>query len=175
VLVEWRYSSTHSLTSALDGGEWSASRACRFTSRERVPSTHWIGGWVGSRAVLDAVVKSKIPSPYRESNPRTTISSPLPSRYTGEPQGWSERCCEEKNSHHLLGLEPQIIHPVAQCYTTELSRLIQPHQRGIHFQHFADCLCLHPQRPIDPEYIITRHGRRTDDQSVPKVPLPYGP
>jgi hypothetical protein len=27
----WRYSSTHSLTSALDGGEWSASRPGRFT------------------------------------------------------------------------------------------------------------------------------------------------
>jgi hypothetical protein len=26
VLREWRYSSTHSLTSVLDGGEWSASR-----------------------------------------------------------------------------------------------------------------------------------------------------
>jgi hypothetical protein len=26
ILGEWRYSSTHSLTSALDGGEWSASR-----------------------------------------------------------------------------------------------------------------------------------------------------
>jgi hypothetical protein len=24
---------------------------------------HWIGGWVGSRAVLDAVVKRKIPIP----------------------------------------------------------------------------------------------------------------
>jgi hypothetical protein len=31
VLGEWRYSSTHSLTSALDGGEWSASRPGRFT------------------------------------------------------------------------------------------------------------------------------------------------
>jgi hypothetical protein len=28
---------------------------------------------VGSRAVLDAVVKRKIPSPLRESNPRTLI------------------------------------------------------------------------------------------------------
>jgi len=44
------------LTSALDGGEWSASRASRFT-----PGTHWIGGWVGPRGVLDAVVKRKIP------------------------------------------------------------------------------------------------------------------
>jgi hypothetical protein len=29
------YSSTHSLTSALDGGEWSASRPCRFIPKER--------------------------------------------------------------------------------------------------------------------------------------------
>jgi hypothetical protein len=32
---EWRYSSTRSLTSALDGGEWSASRPGRLTRRER--------------------------------------------------------------------------------------------------------------------------------------------
>jgi hypothetical protein len=55
------YSSTHSLTSALDVGERSASRPGRFTPRERAPGTHWIGGWVGSRAVLEAVVKRKIP------------------------------------------------------------------------------------------------------------------
>jgi len=36
------YSSTH-LTSALYGGEWSASRPIRFTPRERTPGTHWIG------------------------------------------------------------------------------------------------------------------------------------
>jgi hypothetical protein len=30
-LGEWRYSFTHSLTSALVGGEWSASRPGRFT------------------------------------------------------------------------------------------------------------------------------------------------
>jgi hypothetical protein len=35
------------LTSALDGGEWSASSPDRFTLRERAPGTHWIGGWVG--------------------------------------------------------------------------------------------------------------------------------
>jgi hypothetical protein len=33
------------------------------------PSTRWIGGWVGSRAGLDAVVKRKSPSPHQESNP----------------------------------------------------------------------------------------------------------
>jgi hypothetical protein len=49
------------LTSALYGGEWSASCYGRFIPRERAPGTHWTGGWVGPRAVLDAVVKRKIP------------------------------------------------------------------------------------------------------------------
>jgi hypothetical protein len=77
LLGEWRYSSTHSLTSALGGGEWSASRPGRFTPRKTAPGTHWTGGWVGPRAVLDAVVKRKIPSPRRESNPRTPIIQPV--------------------------------------------------------------------------------------------------
>jgi hypothetical protein len=46
------------LTSALAGGEWSASRTGRFTPRftpgERAPGTHWIGG-----ACLDEVEKRK--------------------------------------------------------------------------------------------------------------------
>jgi hypothetical protein len=57
------------------GTRWKylASRPGRFTPREKVPSAHWIGGWVGPRAILDAAVKRKIPSPHRESNPRTPI------------------------------------------------------------------------------------------------------
>jgi hypothetical protein len=82
VLGKWMYSSTHSLASAIDGGEWSASRPGRFTPRERDPGTHWIGGWVGPRAGLDAVVKRKIRSPRRESNPRTPIVQPVAQRYT---------------------------------------------------------------------------------------------
>jgi hypothetical protein len=61
----------------LDGGEWSASRPGRFTPRERSPSTHWIGGWMGPRVALDTVVKRKIPSSLRESNPRTQIVQPI--------------------------------------------------------------------------------------------------
>jgi hypothetical protein len=34
-------------TSALDGGEWSASCPGHFIPRERAPGTQWIGGWVG--------------------------------------------------------------------------------------------------------------------------------
>jgi hypothetical protein len=84
VLGEWKYSSTHSLTSALDGGEWSALRRGCFTPspRERAPGAHWIGGWVGPRAILDAVVKRKIPSSRRESNPRTPIVQPVAQHYT---------------------------------------------------------------------------------------------
>jgi hypothetical protein len=50
--------------------------------KERAPGTHWIGGWVCLRAVLDAVVKRKIPSPRRESNPKTPIVQPAAQRYT---------------------------------------------------------------------------------------------
>jgi hypothetical protein len=50
--------------------------------RERAPSTHWIGGWMGLRAVLNAAVKRKIPSHRRESNPRTPIVQPVAQRYT---------------------------------------------------------------------------------------------
>jgi hypothetical protein len=53
-----------------------------FTHRDRAPSTHWIGGWVGPRAVLDTAVKRKIPSPRRESNPRTPIVQSVAERYT---------------------------------------------------------------------------------------------
>jgi hypothetical protein len=61
---------------------WSASLPGRFTPREWAPGTHWIGSSVGPRAVLDAVVKRKIPSPGRESNPRTPIFQPIAQRYT---------------------------------------------------------------------------------------------
>jgi hypothetical protein len=47
---------------------------------------------------------------------------PLDSRLSG-PQSWSGRGGEEQNSQLLTGLEPPIIHPIAQRYTTELSRL----------------------------------------------------
>jgi hypothetical protein len=48
----------------------------------KAPDTHWIGGWVGPRAVLEVVVKRKIPSPRQESNPRTPIVQLVAHRYT---------------------------------------------------------------------------------------------
>jgi hypothetical protein len=66
VLGEWKYSSTH-YTSALDGGEWSVSRPAALPPREIAPCTHSIRDWVDLKVGLDAVVRRKIPSPYRES------------------------------------------------------------------------------------------------------------
>jgi hypothetical protein len=47
------------LTSTLDGCEWSASRPGHFTPVERATGIHWIRGWVGPTAGLDAVEKGK--------------------------------------------------------------------------------------------------------------------
>jgi hypothetical protein len=51
-------------------------RPSRFTLRERTPRTHWIGGWVGLRAVLDAVMERKIPSPAGNRTLELRSSSP---------------------------------------------------------------------------------------------------
>jgi hypothetical protein len=67
-----------SLTSAPDGGKWSASRPCLFISRGKSPGPgiRWIGGWVGPRVGLDAVEKRKIKH-WRESNLGRPACSPL--------------------------------------------------------------------------------------------------
>jgi hypothetical protein len=49
------------LTSALVGGEWSASCSDRFIPGERVSGTDWIRGRVGPRASLDDVEKILAP------------------------------------------------------------------------------------------------------------------
>jgi hypothetical protein len=65
------------LTSALEGGEWSASRTDRFTRRKGTPDTRWIGSWVGPIAGLEVVEKRKIP----RTETRTPILKPVAIRY----------------------------------------------------------------------------------------------
>jgi hypothetical protein len=57
------------LTSALAGGEWSASRFCRFSPVERAPGTHWIGSWVDPRVGLDDVKTKFLTLPGLELRP----------------------------------------------------------------------------------------------------------
>jgi hypothetical protein len=69
------------LTSPLAGGEWSASRPCRFTPGERASGTHWIGGWVDPRDSLNGV-KKKNSWLHQESNSDPSAVQPVASRYT---------------------------------------------------------------------------------------------
>jgi hypothetical protein len=68
-----------SLTSALVGGEWSVSCPDHFTPKERAPSTHRIGGWVGPRAGLDDV-ENRIFLILPGLNP--SLVQPVASHYT---------------------------------------------------------------------------------------------
>jgi hypothetical protein len=47
------------LTSALAGGEWSASCPCHFMPRKKALHTHCTGCWVDPRAGLDDMEKRK--------------------------------------------------------------------------------------------------------------------
>jgi hypothetical protein len=77
------YSSYSYLTSATRWG-WVVSVMPwpHFTPRERTPGTHWIGGWVGLRAGLDAGARRKILCPCRGSNLNHPIIQPVVRHYT---------------------------------------------------------------------------------------------
>jgi hypothetical protein len=91
------------LTSALDGGEWSASRHGRLTPRERAPDIHWKGGWVGTIAFLDAVENRKISCPCRN---RTAAVQPIDRRYT-------HRCSTKSKTFFLITVIMQNDHKKA--------------------------------------------------------------
>jgi hypothetical protein len=78
------------LTSALVGGEWSATRHCRFT-----PGTHFIGGWVDPRAGLDDMEKWKFFTLLGLEFPSPIVVQPIASRYTD----WAIPALVRKNSN----------------------------------------------------------------------------
>jgi hypothetical protein len=51
------------LTSAVDGGKWSALRPRRFIPGERALGIHWTERWMGPKAGLGAVEKNLLPLP----------------------------------------------------------------------------------------------------------------
>jgi hypothetical protein len=79
---ERRYSSYSFLTSALDGGEWSASRPGRALPRGKTPGTHCTGGWVGLGAGLDTEDRGKSLWPCRGSNPDRPVVQYVVRHYT---------------------------------------------------------------------------------------------
>jgi hypothetical protein len=87
------------LTSAIVGGEWSASRPCRFTPMERAPGTHWTGGWVGLRTSLDDMERRKILSP---TGTRTPSSRPPASSHSLYRLSYLGSCLYDGNLSELL-------------------------------------------------------------------------
>jgi hypothetical protein len=74
-MEEWKYSST--ILDVCARWEWSASRPGRFTHAETVLGTHWVRGWVGPKAGMDAVEELKISFPCLESNPNSSVVQPV--------------------------------------------------------------------------------------------------
>jgi hypothetical protein len=76
-MEEWMYIHVF-FTSALVGGDWSASRPGRFTLGEIAPGTHWIGGCVNTSTKW----RSENFCLYRDSNSDPLVLQPVASRYT---------------------------------------------------------------------------------------------
>jgi hypothetical protein len=68
------YSSYSFMTSALDGGEWSASRP----GRALAPGSYWTGGWLGLRGGLDREARVKILFASGDRSSIVWSSSPFP-------------------------------------------------------------------------------------------------
>jgi hypothetical protein len=74
---ERRYSSYSFTTSALDGGEWSASRPDRaLPPGERTPGTHCTGGWVGPQTQRTQRIEEKSFAPAGDRTQIARSSSP---------------------------------------------------------------------------------------------------
>jgi hypothetical protein len=71
-------------------------------SQVKSPSTHWIGGWVGPKAYLDTVVKGKIPSPCRDSNPWSSSPYTYPALYHWAIPSPPSVCGEKTGLDHVL-------------------------------------------------------------------------
>jgi hypothetical protein len=58
-----------------------ASRPDSFNATEKAPCTHKTGDWLDPKVGLNFVEKRKFSSPYRESNPNSSIIQHLAPTY----------------------------------------------------------------------------------------------
>jgi hypothetical protein len=61
-----RYSSSSFTTSALDGVSGQRYTPAALYPQGKDPSTHWTGGWTGTRASLDTEIRNPLPLPEIE-------------------------------------------------------------------------------------------------------------
>jgi hypothetical protein len=90
--------------------------------------TYWESGCIVPR-ILDLGIEMRwvVSFTPRPLYPQRKSPSYSLDRRPDGPQSRSEHGGEEKNSHPVLGFEPPIVQPLAQRYTTELSRHLQSH------------------------------------------------
>jgi hypothetical protein len=84
---------------------------------------------VGPRAVLDMVVKRKIPNPCWESNPRTLIIQPIAQRYTDSAEIFSRKAhvyLEENRRDISLFCFIKNLKFSWQLNSTKSSRVVSP-------------------------------------------------
>jgi hypothetical protein len=100
---------------------------CALLTEHHAMKTYWRSGGIAPRIIdlgtgMEMIGQLHAPAallPGKE--PRYPLG-----RRMGGPQNRCGHGGEEKNSQPLPGLEPPIIQPAAQHYTTELSRLHHP-------------------------------------------------
>jgi hypothetical protein len=86
----------------------------RLTPGERTPGTHWIGGWVGLRAGLDAGTRRKI-RPCRGSNGSRFF---FKFRVWAAPQFWRVNSCQKSAAYarvNTVGYTSRLKVYVALC------------------------------------------------------------
>jgi hypothetical protein len=100
------------LTSALVGGDWSASRPSRFTPGERAPGTHWKGGWLSPKTGLEDVEKRKV---------LTLLGLKLRSPCRAACSQLLYRLRYPGSSHHTSTLVNLIPHSLHSCFVYPFS------------------------------------------------------
>jgi hypothetical protein len=104
------------LTSAVVGGEWSASFPGRLTPWEIIPGTRLIGAWVDPRAGLEDVEYRKF-FLHRDSKFDPSVVQPVASRYTDyaipTPNFYQENTYEDRDRYvNLLTVTEVHIFPI---------------------------------------------------------------